>query len=141
MLKIHQYSQLCIIHLSACLQYKSLILACLHFAVQLSSRYQGDLDSTHMHFIYYKSSFNYLPFSRHICLHPANTINYMCFRYQYYKCIYYITISKTKANVLVKRTLKLGLAKISTFIKCVYINFGQNFLKLCGYIYCNSSFS
>ena len=99
-------------YLSACQQYKSLILACLHFAVELSYRYQEDVDSTYMHFIYYKSSFNYLPFSRHICLYPANTINYVCFRYQYYKCIYCKTISKTKAMVLFKTHLELWLSKI-----------------------------
>ena len=100
-------SILTVVYLSACPQYTSLILACLHFAVELSYRYQEDVDSTYMHFIYYKSSFNYLPFSRHICLYPANTINYVCFRYQYYKCIYCKTISKTKAMVLFKTHLEL----------------------------------
>ena len=116
MLKIHQYSHLCIIHLSACLQCKSLILACLHFTVKLSYRYQEDVDSTYMHFSHCISSFNYLPFSRHISLYLTNTINYVCFRHQYYKCIYYNTISKTKAIVLFKRTLELGLAKLDKYL-------------------------
>ena len=109
-------SILTVVYLSACPQYTSLILACLHFALELSYRYQEDVDSTYMHFIYYKSSFNYLPFSRHISLYLTNTINYVCFRHQYYKCIYYNTISKTKAIVLFKRTLELGLAKLDKYL-------------------------
>ena len=48
-----------------------------------------------------------------IVLYPANTINFVCFRYQHYKCIFRKTISKTKTILLFKTYLELGLAKIS----------------------------